>query len=182
MTAPAERPDIDGLARAIGAAWRRGVEAILETGRLMADARAALGDDDWAALLVNLPFGPRYARMLVRIGADLRLATYRMRVPADTHTLYRLTTLTDAQFGQLLQRGIIHPTMPRRALPPANRSTNRADGEAVARTPDQGEAQFQALRTAWEKAWPIVRQRFRHWIDEQIEQPDGTADNEQPRQ
>lgn len=72
MTAPAETPDIDALARAIAGAWRRGVEAILETGRLMAHARKALGDDDWSALLVALPFGRRYAQMLVRIGA-LRL-------------------------------------------------------------------------------------------------------------
>ena len=51
IPAPAlpENRDIDGRAHAIGAAWRRGVAAILETARLTAVARVELGDDDLGA-------------------------------------------------------------------------------------------------------------------------------------
>ncbi len=92
MTLAAETPDIDALARAIGAAWRRGVEAILETGRLMAQARESLGDDDWAELIVRLPFGPRHARRLVKIGSDPRLTTHVSALPSDIETLNRLAS------------------------------------------------------------------------------------------
>ena len=56
----------------------------------MVEARAALGDDDWAALLVNLPFGPHHARRLVKIGADPRLRTHVSALPSDIETLNRL--------------------------------------------------------------------------------------------
>jgi N6-adenosine-specific RNA methylase IME4 len=116
MTAPAETPDIDALARAIGAAWRRGVEAILETGRLMFEAREALGDDDWTALLVNLPFGPRYAQMLVRIGADKRLPKHVSLLPTDTLIIYNITQLSDQKFDELKAADAIHPGMSRNDL------------------------------------------------------------------
>ena len=113
MTAPAETPDIDDLARRIGAAWRRGVEAILETGGLMAQAREDLGDDDWAALLVTLPFGPRYAQMLVRIGADKRLPKHVSLLPTDTLIIYNITQLSDQRFDELKAADAIHPAMAR---------------------------------------------------------------------
>ena len=116
MTLAAETPDIDALARAIGAAWRRGVEAILETGRLMTQAREALGDDDWAALLVNLPFGPRHAQRLVKIGSDPRLTTHVSALPSDIETLNRLASLSDAKFDELKAADAIHPGMSRNDL------------------------------------------------------------------
>ena len=129
MSPPAETPDIDGLARAIGAAWRRGVEAILETGRLMAQAREALGDDDWAALLVNLPFGPRYAQMLVRIGADTRLPKHVSLLPTDTLIIYNITQLSDQRFDELRAADAIHPAMARGDLDTLSKAAARADKE-----------------------------------------------------
>jgi len=129
MTTPAETPDIDALAARIGAAWRRGVEAILETGRLMAQAREDLGDDDWAALLVTLPFGPRYAQMLVRIGADKRLTKHVSLLPTDTLIIYNLTQLTEERFDELRAADAIHPGMARGDLDTLVKQEKRAAKE-----------------------------------------------------
>ena len=116
MTAPAKTPDIDDLARAIGAAWRRGVEAILETGGLLAEARAALADDDWVALTARLPFGPAHARRLVRIGRCDWLRTHVCALPSDIETLDKLVALSDERRAELIADDAIHPAMARGAL------------------------------------------------------------------
>ncbi|HEU02927.1 MAG TPA: hypothetical protein ENH89_21945 [Aurantimonas coralicida] len=151
MTAPAETPDIDALARRIGAAWRRGVEAILETGGLMAQAREDLGDDDWAAFIVRLPFGPRYARMLVRIGADSRLGKHVSLLPTDTLIIYNITQLSDQRFDELKAADAIHPGMARGDLDTLSKADARADKERDlgARTA-AGNAEL-AERGSWRK-------------------------------
>ncbi len=117
----------------------------------------------------RLPFGPAHARRLVRIGADPRLLEFRERMPSDIETLNTLTQLPDAKFDALVKQGVIRPELPRHAAVAwvrANRDT--AQGLAV-RSPDQSEDQFKALMKAWEAAWPVVRQRFLHRIDNQLE-------------
>ena len=129
MTAPAETPDIDALARAIGAAWRRGVEAILETGALIFEARASLDDEAWAELCVRLPFGPQHARRLVRIGASDRLRTHVCALPSDIHTLNQLASLSEARFDALRAADAIHPGMARGDLDTLVKQETRAAKE-----------------------------------------------------
>ncbi len=128
-SAPAATLELDARAARIGAAWRKGVAAILETGRLMAEAREALDDDDWSALLVNLPFGARYAQMLVRIGTDTRLPKHASLLPPDATILYRITQLSDDRFDDLRAADRIHPGMGRNDLDTVVKQDMRAAKE-----------------------------------------------------
>jgi N6-adenosine-specific RNA methylase IME4 len=121
--------DIDGLARAIAAAWTRGVAAILETATLVAQARDSLPDDGWSELIARLPFGPRHAQMLTRIGSDPRLTRHVSALPSDIHTLNRLASLSDERFGVLLAAETINPAMDRGDLDTVAKADARADKE-----------------------------------------------------
>lgn len=113
MTAPAETIAIDELAREIAGAWRKGIEAILEVSQLMFEAREVLGDDDWAALVVILPFGPAHARRLVRIGQCEWLRTHVCALPSDIEALDKIAALSTERRAELMGADIIHPGMAR---------------------------------------------------------------------
>ena len=129
MTAPAISPTIDDFVGRIAAAWRRGVEAILETGALMCEARAALDDPAWAELCARLPFGPPHARRLVRIGVSDRLRTHVCALPSDIEALDKITALSDERFAAELAADRIHPGMSRGDLDTAVKQAARAARE-----------------------------------------------------
>src|SRR5690349_19379128 len=60
-------------AKRITAAWLKSVESILETGRLLVEAKAALDHGQWLKMFSgmfergNVPFGVRTAQMLMAI-------------------------------------------------------------------------------------------------------------------
>lgn len=107
----------EGWAGRIGAAWQKSVEAIFETGRLIAEAKAALPHGEFGTMIANdLPFGDRTARMLMTIAADERL-TNRQHVsvlPPSWGTLYELTKLDDDTLTRRIKEGTIRPDMQRR--------------------------------------------------------------------
>ena len=103
--------------------------AILETGRLLAEARAALGDDDWAALTARLPFGPAHARRLVRIGQCDWLRTHVCALPSDIETLDKLAAVSEEKRAELLARDAIHPAMARGDLDTFVKQEKRAAKE-----------------------------------------------------
>lgn len=104
-------------AEAIGGSWRKSVEAIFETGRLIAEAKAALPHGEFGQMIESeLPFGPSTARRLMMIAADPKLAN-----PAHVHvlppswgTLYELTKLDEQTFERRMSEGTIRPDMQRR--------------------------------------------------------------------
>jgi hypothetical protein len=52
----------------IAAAWQKGVEAILETGRLLIEAKAALRHGEFKSMIqLKLPFNPGTAQRLMAI-------------------------------------------------------------------------------------------------------------------
>ena len=94
--------DIDSARAAwavrIVGALRQSVEAILEAGRLLTEAKAALPHGAFTAMIeTDLPFGARTAQRLMVIAADPRLAdpTHVSLLPPHWGTLYELTKLTD---------------------------------------------------------------------------------------
>lgn len=129
MTAPAKAPDLEKLAARIARTWLRGIKAILEVATLLANARRDLSDDDWAALVVLLPFGPHHARRFVRIGNCEWLRTHVYAIPADIETLERLAALTRERRDQLLEDDAIHPAMSRGDLDTLSKADARAAKE-----------------------------------------------------
>jgi N6-adenosine-specific RNA methylase IME4 len=117
----------------IEAAWRSAVDGVLETGRLLAEAKANLPHGAFTAMIeADLPFKPSTAQRLMRIAADERLTNpaHVQHLPPHWGTLYELTKLSDQQFEAKLAAGDIHPEMERRELVVAAIRERRAEREA----------------------------------------------------
>jgi Protein of unknown function (DUF3102) len=96
----------------IESAWRGAVEGVLETGRLLTEAKAALPHGAFTAMIeTDLPFKPSTAQRLMRIAADERLSNpaHVQHLPPHWGTLYELTKLSNEQFEAGLASGGIHP-------------------------------------------------------------------------
>jgi N6-adenosine-specific RNA methylase IME4 len=116
----------------IEAAWRKSVEAFLETGALLVEAKAALRHGAFLAMIESdLPFGARMAQMLMAIARNPRLvnAKHISLLPPHVGTLYQLTKLSDQQFEAKLAAGDIHSEMERRELVVAAKRERRAERE-----------------------------------------------------
>lgn len=109
-----------GWASRIAAAWQSSIDGILETGRLLTEAKAATSHGDFERMVRGeLPFGPQAARKLMSIAKDQRL-TDRAHVrvlPSHWSTLYELTQLDDDEFEEALKAGTINPEMQRKDVP-----------------------------------------------------------------
>jgi N6-adenosine-specific RNA methylase IME4 len=117
----------------IVAAWRKSVDGILEAGRLLAEAKAVLPHGAFVDMVEReLPFGARMAQMLMKIGADPRLADakHASLLPTHWYTLYELTKLSDQAFAVKLSTGEIHPGMERRDVVMADIRERRTKREA----------------------------------------------------
>jgi hypothetical protein len=106
----------------INAEWRKSVEAIIETGRLLIQAKEDLGHGKWCemfrdprfrALNYPVPFTVRTAQMLMVIAEHpiLSNAKYTSHLPPSWYTLYRLGSLPDNELLMLIEDGTIHPCL-----------------------------------------------------------------------
>lgn len=103
----------------IAAAWRASVDAILEVGRLLTAAKAALPHGDFGVMIEHaLPFTASTAQRLMAIASDERIANAArvQHLPAHWGTLYELTKLDDEQFEEKLADGTIRPDMERQDI------------------------------------------------------------------
>jgi hypothetical protein len=101
----------------ISAAWQQSVTSIIETGRLLTEAKAALDHGEWLPMVeTDLPFQRNTAQRLMKIAADSRLANraHVPLLPPSWGTLYELTKLDDDTFDQRLRDGSINPEMQRK--------------------------------------------------------------------
>ncbi|MDP9236704.1 MAG: DUF3102 domain-containing protein [Chloroflexota bacterium] len=117
----------------IARTWRQALQAIVETGRLLVDAKQQLSYGEWGAMVKNdLPFTPRYAQMLMAIARDpvLADAKHASLLPPSPDSLYRLSRLPDGQLERALATGQIRPDMERRDVRALRLVLNR---EAVLR-------------------------------------------------
>jgi DUF3102 family protein len=93
--------------------WRASVESIIETGRLLAQAKATLPHGEFGAMCESqLPFGARTAQRLIAIAQDNRLSNINSAhvslLPASWSTLYELTKLSDDEFEAAIKDRKIH--------------------------------------------------------------------------
>lgn len=106
-------------AERIGAAWRRSVQAILESGQLLIDAKAVLAHGEFQQMIERqLPFTASTARRLMAVARDPRLAKpeHVHALPPSWGTLYEITKLGDDAFAQAIESGTIRPDMQRRDI------------------------------------------------------------------
>jgi hypothetical protein len=96
----------------IQAALRKSIDGVLEAGRLLKLAREDLPKDEFEAMLRrDLGLGLRAAQMLIKIGADHRVANYSSRLPPNWTTLHHLTKLDDRAFEAGIKNGVITPSL-----------------------------------------------------------------------
>ena len=111
----------------------RSLEAVIETGRLISTAKAALPHGAFTAMVENdLPFGPRTAQILMKVAADSRITNPKFisLLPSSWATLSELTKLDDKQFQSRIKDGTIHPEMERRDIATIIKKEARAKREA----------------------------------------------------
>lgn len=100
----------------ISAAMRDSVAAIIRTGDLLAQAKAALPHGEFTAMVEDgLSLNIRTAQKFMAIAADPRLADAAIepRLPPTWTTLYELSRLDDDTFHARLDDGTIRPDMER---------------------------------------------------------------------
>lgn len=116
-------PDVLQAADYVSTAWRRGIEAILETGRRLIEIRDRFKDEPgkWSRLIgANdwqgqglLPFAKSHAYRLIGIAESEWLFPHVGILPSDTYTLYQLTRLSGPVFDDKLAEGAICPELQR---------------------------------------------------------------------
>jgi hypothetical protein len=97
--------------------WRESAKLIIRCGMMLTLARRGLKRREFIAMVEDdLPFGMRTAERLMAIAADARLRrpTHVSLLPPSWGTLYQLSTLTDEQFTQGVESGVINPEMERK--------------------------------------------------------------------
>jgi hypothetical protein len=115
-------PDTTDWATRINATWRKSVEHIIETGRLLREAKAELGHGNWCGLFSArgfdgaVPFTVRTAQMLMVIADHpvLSDANHGTHLPPCWRTLYELSSVPDDELIHLIEDGTVHPGMMRK--------------------------------------------------------------------
>ena len=79
----------------ISARWQDSVDAILDVGRLLIEAKGELPHGQWLKMFDGreVPFGKRTAQMLIKVSLDARLTNtkHASLLPNSWFTLYELT-------------------------------------------------------------------------------------------
>lgn len=96
----------------ISARWHASIEAVIDTGRLLIEAKASLRHGEWGGMIDEmLPFSARTAQTLMKIARDVRLSEPKtlLLLPASWGTLYEITKLSDDEIRTAIEKKIIRP-------------------------------------------------------------------------
>jgi hypothetical protein len=128
-------------AAAITRAWNKAVQSILETGRLLIEAKDKLEYGDFGAMADNLPFGRRTAERLIAIASNSILAdaTHGSQLPPSWRTLYELSTLPDETLLARLEDGSIRPDLERSSIKAWKQPAKQGEN-SPSEQPDQPES------------------------------------------
>lgn len=148
---------IDWAAR-IRSTWGSALQAILDTGQALIEAKAALEHGEFIAMVEeNLPFARSTAFKLMKIAEDKRLSnvSHVKHLPPSWGTLYQLTRLDDATFITAVETGAIRPDMERKDAERLRTAEWR--GERLARTEELSKASPPAITlTAAARRYPVI--------------------------
>lgn len=126
MTIGPPRTEIDTWVGRITERWRDSVGAIMDVGRLLIEAKAALAHGEFEKMIkARLPFKPTTAQRLMVICRDSRLLepALRQSLPPSWGTLYELTKLTNQEFDAAIEQKIIRPDVERWEIEGLRRAT-----------------------------------------------------------
>jgi hypothetical protein len=102
------------FAAQIRTTWQKAVKSIIETGKLLIDAKTSLAHGKWQTMFdeknpQRLPFGERTAEMLMKIVRDPVLSNSKFIsvLPASWGTLHKLANLPNKALESMLADGTI---------------------------------------------------------------------------
>jgi hypothetical protein len=101
----------------IVAAWQKTTESIIDTGRLLIEAKAKIEHGEFEDMIdAQLPFGPRAARMLMAIAANPVLSdrNHGSVLPPSWRTLYELSRLDGQVLLARIEDHSVNPGMERK--------------------------------------------------------------------
>jgi N6-adenosine-specific RNA methylase IME4 len=151
-------------AERIAAAWRKSIEAVLEAGQLLIEAKDALPHGEFLDMIESdLPFRAGTAQRLMKIAADRRItnAAHAPHLPPSWMTLYELTKLTDERFYAKLAAGEIWPEMQRKDVARENRLISKARDEARVKALEIVPGRYRTLviDPPWDYEWLSIAGR-----------------------
>jgi Protein of unknown function (DUF3102) len=167
MTCGVISPDCTKLeaskwSRLICAAWQKSTTAIIETGRLLIQAKDSLEHGQWLEMVgAELPFAERTAQRLMAIASNpvMANAAHASLLPPSWMTLYELTKVPHSQLEAKLSDGSINPRMERRdvaALLPNARQIK----PGAAPSPPLDSDPLRVLQRTWDETRSEIRQQF----------------------
>jgi hypothetical protein len=167
MTSGVISPDCTKLetskwSRLICAAWQKSTTAIIETGRLLIQAKDSLEHGQWLEMVgAELPFAERTAQRLMAIASNpvMANAAHAPHLPPSWMTLYELTKVSHSQLEAKLSDGSINPRMERRdvaALLPNARQIK----PGPASSPPLDSDPLRVLQRTWDETPNEIRQQF----------------------
>jgi N6-adenosine-specific RNA methylase IME4 len=113
----------------ISASWRDSAAAIIETGRLLTEARGALGKHFDKMISIGLPFTKSTATRLMIIASDETLCAHVHKLPPAWGTLYELTKLPEGEKKRVLSDDTIKPDTERPAVSALRKAIARAPAQ-----------------------------------------------------
>jgi hypothetical protein len=122
----------------IRTSWQKCVEGIVETGKLLIEAKADLHGRFEHMVYQKLPFDLRTAQRLMFIANNPAIsnATHVSSLPATWGTLHQLAHLSPAVIEEKIETGEIHPKMERKdavaLLPPPNKKSDETTDPSYA--------------------------------------------------
>jgi hypothetical protein len=146
---PVTFPELEScFANRFNAAWRKGVGDIIEAGRVLIEAKAALSGRFVGFVQTRLGWSPDMAQRLMRPAADewFADAEHVRHLPPSWGTLYLISTLAVAERERLIEIGVIRPDMQRGDIEKEIRRL-RGSGSSKRKTPTQPIIEPQAQPT-----------------------------------
>lgn len=103
-------------ALAIRARWQDSVHSIIDVGRMLIEAKAALPHGDFGPMHDDLPWGDRTSRMLMETAQHPVISNrkYTSDLPAAWYTLYLLSRLPPNLLEKYIESHVIHPGLGQR--------------------------------------------------------------------
>jgi hypothetical protein len=156
---PAAGPS-NAWAERISAIWQQSTAAIIETGRLLIQARDNLDHGQWLKMVqAELPFNQRTAQRLMAIAQHpvLSNTTHVPHLPSSWGTLYELTKLPSVELEAKISDGSINPRLERRDVAALLPNTRKIRFEPE---PSPDPDPLGALQRIWDKTPNEIRQQF----------------------
>jgi hypothetical protein len=171
-----EASALEVLAHRISASWQKAVESIIETGKLLIEAKCQVGHGNWLEFVEKkLPFGDRTADCLMEIARHPILSNSKFvsKLPPSWGTLHRLTDLDERELEELLENGTINCETTKNDV---DEQIKRISEEGIYKYENVSEALGTLCRfmTKWPNSNEIASRVYEHMIegDHTVDLPD----------